>query len=355
MNFAGRCRWTRTRWCAAAIATVALVAVSSACGGSDGDEPAALRVSTTSSSSTSVDPAVGASLTTTSTTSTTPTTAANGVTTTAAPGGTAPGGAPSKPPTGGGPPSAGPAVTTAAPEPAPAPPATEAPPPAPPPPPPPAPGPAPGAAIDLTNWKLTLPVAGSGGGALEIRQPQLATFSSEHFATTGQGVLFTAPVEGATTSGSQYPRCELREMANGGSSNASWSSTSGTHVMEITQAITRTPSAKPHVVAGQIHDASDDVVMIRLEGHDLFVEGDGERLADLDGNYQLGTAFTVRIEASGGAIRVAYNGSEKLNLPFSGGGLYFKAGVYTQSNLDKGDAPGAAGQVLISALRVTHS
>jgi hypothetical protein len=219
----------------------------------------------------------------------------------------------------------------------------------------PPPGGTPASVLDLTNWKITLPVAGSGGGALEVKQPQLASYSHEYFRAAGQSVVFTAPVTGATTSGSSYPRSELREMANGGRDNASWSSTSGTHVMEITQAITQTPSAKPHVVAGQIHDSGDDVVMIRLEGKNLFVEGDGDSLAELDSNYTLGTTFTVRLVVANGRIRVFYNGVQKLDYAFNGSGLYFKAGAYTQSNASKGEPAGAAGQVVITELRVTHT
>ena len=83
---------------------------------------------------------------------------------------------------------------------------------------------------------------------------------------------------------------------------------------------------------------------------DLFVEGDGDRLADLDASYVLGTSFTVRLEVSDGHIRVFYNGAQRLDHPFSGDGLYFKAGVYTQSNAEQGEPPGAAGQVVITAL-----
>jgi poly(beta-D-mannuronate) lyase len=213
----------------------------------------------------------------------------------------------------------------------------------------------PASVLDLTNWKVTLPVAGSGGGALEVKQPQLASYSDPYFRTDGGTVVFTAPVDGATTSGSSYPRSELREMANGGKDNASWASTSGSHVMEITQAITQTPVAKPHVVAGQIHDSGDDVVMIRLEGTHLFVEGDGDELATLDANYRVGTPFTVRLEVTGGRIKVFYNGVQKLDHPHAGSGLYFKAGAYTQSNTGKGEPAGAAGQVVISKLTVRHS
>jgi poly(beta-D-mannuronate) lyase len=209
--------------------------------------------------------------------------------------------------------------------------------------------------LDLTNWKLTLPAPAPDGEALEVTQPELATFADATFRLAGSSVVFTAPVSGATTPGSSYPRCELREMVDGGAANASWSSTSGTHVMEITQLISTLPSRKPEVVAGQIHDAEDDVLMIRLEDEDLIVEGDGEQLAELDGDYVLGTTFTVRIEVSNGSIRVLYNGEQKLDYAFSGDGLYFKAGVYTQSNLEQDEPPDAAGQVVITALRVEHT
>ncbi len=111
--------------------------------------------------------------------------------------------------------------------------------------------------LNLTNWKETLPT-GSAGSPTEIKQPQLASYSSDPYFVvnaTGDGVRFRAPVNGVTTSGSSYPRSELREM-NGGD-DASWSTTSGTHTMTIDEAITATPSEKPYVVAGQIHDSSD--------------------------------------------------------------------------------------------------
>lgn len=212
----------------------------------------------------------------------------------------------------------------------------------------------PAAVLDLSCWKLTLPTRGPEGEALEVRQPTLSTFADEHFRVTGRSVTFTAPATGATTPGSKYPRSELREMACDGSSLAAWSSTSGTHVMEIVQLISKLPTKKQEIVAGQIHDAEDDVVMIRLEDSDLFVEHDGQRLADLDNSYVLGSTFTVRIEASQGHLRVSYNGEEKLDFPYDGNGMYFKAGAYAQSNLDNGEPSGSVGQVVISRLVVSH-
>ncbi|WP_373049617.1 polysaccharide lyase family 7 protein [Vulgatibacter sp.] len=212
--------------------------------------------------------------------------------------------------------------------------------------------------LDLSSWKLTLPVeTPHEGDPDEIRQPELADFAIDPFfglTAKKDGVVFRAPVEGATTSGSGYPRSELREMTADGSDEASWSTTSGTHTLEIRQAITHLPEVKAHVVAGQIHDAEDDVIMIRLEGEHLFVEGGGEELATLDANYQLGTVFTVKMVASDGRIRVHYDDVLALDLARAASGCYFKAGAYTQSNLEKGDVAGAYGEVVIYDLQLAH-
>jgi poly(beta-D-mannuronate) lyase len=211
----------------------------------------------------------------------------------------------------------------------------------------------------LTNWYLTLPVdTALPDNPDVVMQPQLAAFAlSPYFRVTDakDGIVFQAHAGGATTDNSSYPRSELREMTNGGKTKASWSNTQGTHTLTIRQAITHVPTVKPEVVAGQIHDKSDDVVMIRLEGSRLFVESDGENIGDLNTQYQLGTAFTVRIEASGGHIRVLYDGTLKVDYTKSGSGFYFKAGCYTQSNVSKGDNPQAYGEVIIYSLQVSHT
>jgi poly(beta-D-mannuronate) lyase len=95
--------------------------------------------------------------------------------------------------------------------------------------------------------------------------------------------------------------------------------------------------------------------MIRLEKKHLFVEHDGANLGDLDTGYVLGAEFTVRIEARDGHIKVFYNDAQKADYAFSGSGLYFKAGAYVQSNLSQGEPPDAFGEVMVSALEVTHS
>jgi hypothetical protein len=212
--------------------------------------------------------------------------------------------------------------------------------------------------LALANWKLTLPVnTANPGSPDEILQPELNTFQDTkyfHANSALNGVVFNAPCGGATTSGSGYPRSELREMINNGSSTASWSTTTGIHTMEITQAITHLPVVKPHVVAGQIHDAGDDVIVFRLEGTKLFVDQNGANGPVLTASYRLGDVFTVKFVAHNGGVECYYNGQYIYTYKVSASGCYFKAGCYTQSNTSKGDAATAYGEVVIYSVKVTH-
>jgi hypothetical protein len=223
--------------------------------------------------------------------------------------------------------------------------------------PPPSGGMVPADILNLTNWKLTLPVDTSHAGSPdEIVQPELSTFQDQYFHTNANmnGVVFEAPCGGATTSGSGYPRSELREMTNNGQSLASWSTTSGTHTMVITQAITHLPVVKPHVVAGQIHGPSDDVIVFRLEGQKLFIDLNGTQGPVLTTQYNPGDVFTVRFVAHNGGVDCYYNGQFIYNYPIAVSGCYFKAGCYTQSNTSTGDSATAYGQVVIYGLSVAH-
>jgi hypothetical protein len=215
--------------------------------------------------------------------------------------------------------------------------------------------------LNLTNWKQTLPT-GQDEKPTEILQPQLNTFRLDPFfviSQTEMAVLFRSPVNGVTTSGSSYPRSELREMINNGKDKASWSNSSGMHSMYIDQAITVVPTTKKHIVAGQIHDANDDVIVIRLEHPKLFIDINGSDGPTLDSNYTLGRRFSVKFEASDGKIKVFYNNSSlpsyTLNKAITG--AYFKAGAYTQSNCTRESncSINNYGEVKIYDLKVSHN
>ncbi|NUT93725.1 MAG: family 16 glycosylhydrolase [Saccharothrix sp.] len=211
--------------------------------------------------------------------------------------------------------------------------------------------------LDLSNWYVGLPI-GEDEAPTNVYQPALATYKTDPWFTTTPdcaAVRFRAAVDGVTTSGSSYPRSELREM--NGTAKASWSSTSGTHTMVVDQAITALPDDKPHVVAGQIHDASDDVSVFRLEGTKLYVtNGDTSHYKLVTDNYALGTRFQAKFVVGGGQIKAYYNGVLQTTISKSFSGGYFKAGAYTQANCTNSSPCSADnyGEVEVYGLSVTH-
>lgn len=217
--------------------------------------------------------------------------------------------------------------------------------------------------INITNWKITLPI-GEDDHPNEIKQPALSKYKIDPWflvSSDGKGIRFRAPVNGATTSGSGYPRSELREMTNNGMAQASWTSTSGIHTMFLDEAITAVPMHKQHVVAGQIHDNSDDITVVRLEYPNLYVNVNGKNVYTLDSHYTLGKRFTIKWVVSDGQTRLYYNNSQAPVYVFSKNytNSYFKTGVYTQSNCGREGSPNLCnennyGEVVVYQIVVTH-
>jgi hypothetical protein len=219
--------------------------------------------------------------------------------------------------------------------------------------------------LNLTNWKVTLPIDDNGmqtGSAIEIDQPQLDTFSiNPYFMDDSDysGVIFNANCGGATTSGSGYPRSELREMTDNGSELASWASSDETSIMEIDQAVTHLPVVKPQIVVGQIHGPSDDIITFRLEGSHLFMDHNGTEGTTLDNNYVLGTRFKAKFVVSNNEVQSYYNGVLMETYPITFTGAYFKAGAYVQSsckgsNKVSGESCDAYGEVVIYNVTISH-
>lgn len=215
--------------------------------------------------------------------------------------------------------------------------------------------------LNLSKWKETLPT-GPSESPTEIKQPALATFKVDPwFVPTAacDGVRFRAPVNGVTTSGSGYPRSELREMTgSSGTTNASWSSGSGTHTMVVSEAVTRVPSGRPYVVVAQIHDSDDDTQVFRLEGSSLWLTNEDEPHYKLiTSSYTLGTRFEAKFVVSGGQIRAYYNGVLQSTLTKSFSGAYFKTGAYTQANCSNASPCSSSnyGEVVVYGVTVTHS
>jgi len=83
--------------------------------------------------------------------------------------------------------------------------------------PPPASGLLPADIIDLSYWKITLPLEGSSGKAKEVDVASINSFYHPKFfyATTDRSIVFSAPNKAATTGGSTNTRSEFRQMMSG--------------------------------------------------------------------------------------------------------------------------------------------
>ena len=97
--------------------------------------------------------------------------------------------------------------------------------------------------FNLTNFKLQVPYSSTGsftsGTSSEIKQPALAKYSYDNLfylslLVAEPAIVFRTPVRGLTTSGSKYPRLELREMTNSGATMAAWNSNDGLiHTIDV--------------------------------------------------------------------------------------------------------------------------
>jgi hypothetical protein len=214
--------------------------------------------------------------------------------------------------------------------------------------------------LDLSGWKLTLPV-GAKDKPTEVERPRADASADEHWfaEASDHAVAFRAPVDGVTTSGSHYPRSELREMSGDGATPAAWSSTAGEHTMRVVEAFTHLPAGKSELVGAQIHDATHDVTVVRLEGSNLYItDGDNPHYKLVTSDYQLGIPFEAAYVVSHGQIRAYFNGVLQTTIPVPTlTGAYFKAGAYTQANCTN-SVPCTGdnyGETLIYQLQVAHT
>jgi len=158
----------------------------------------------------------------------------------------------------------------------------------------------------------------------------------------GDAVQFRVRMDAKTTSsGTKYPRSELRELNEAGTGNAAWDGSSGTHYMEGISRVTHLPPVKPWVVFCQVHDASSDLVRVQTEGSPGALKlvmrntppgSSTETVTTVQASYTLGTDIVWRLEVIGGAGKLYIGGTVVGTFPAGESGCYFKAGAYAQSN-----------------------
>ncbi|HEX2544143.1 MAG TPA: polysaccharide lyase family 7 protein [Ramlibacter sp.] len=230
--------------------------------------------------------------------------------------------------------------------------------------------------MDLSGWKLNLPVDAEGGtggnggvqyGARTLLPQQLAAgYQSDWFHADAQGrIVFTAPANGAVTTpgtGSDHTRSELREFHLAGDGNGNWT---GSGTLSAACEVRQVATASPKAVIGQLR-SEDHVfaqVVYRPATADVAVDvyernapGSPHALHVLATGVALGHPLAYTLSFSGGRLTATVNGTSRTFTPAAGWStvpLYFKVGAY-HSAPNVGNAAGDRSVVACSGIRVSH-
>jgi hypothetical protein len=227
----------------------------------------------------------------------------------------------------------------------------------------PIPIPTPGGKIDLSTWTWTGDQDASGGfsGVAKIFQPPLKAQKGMDFNPDGS-ITFTARVIGATTSGSHYPRSELRELTNGKA--AAWPVSKGAMLeaqLKVNEVPVKDGGIPGRIVIGQYHGPDDELARLYYDQGVIYwvndKAGDAMKeptfhLTDQKGafsNIPLGDKFSYSMIVKSGKLSVSvlhgdkvYSRSESVGKFWTDSKLcYAKAGVY----LGVGKAGSGAGSI----------
>ncbi|MCP9236975.1 polysaccharide lyase family 7 protein [Lewinella sp. JB7] len=247
--------------------------------------------------------------------------------------------------------------------------------------------------IDLSHWKLTLPI----GAPTEIEPPeilnyaQLAEVKPYMYDDTTDGSLVFYATPGASTANSSYSRSELREQMQPGSNSVNWTFAQGGRMRAklAVPEVSRDASGDPHrVIVLQIHgrltneqrdligeDDNNAPPIMKVYWQKGYVRLKSKYLKDPDATYEellhtdawgddegytfpeeVGTdPFTVEIVADAAGMRVTLN--DKETHTYTGFDMdkwgafenYFKAGNYLQARESD-----AFARVKFYELTVTH-
>lgn len=112
--------------------------------------------------------------------------------------------------------------------------------------------------IDLSNWKVTLPI----GGPLEVKPPQILSYGTNNTlkefmyndSADGSLVFYTYP--GSSTTNSSFSRTELREQMTPGSNDDNWTFAEGGRM-------------KGRLKIGEVHadeDGYNNTIIMQIHG-----------------------------------------------------------------------------------------
>lgn len=234
----------------------------------------------------------------------------------------------------------------------------------------------------LTDWKLNLPVDEDGAdsrnaskvslrntNSWEIEDDDLIDFEySPYFELIDNEVIFRAHCGGATTSGSKYPRSELRQRVGGGDNY--WSVQDYQYLYTELR-VTHTPVEKPEVCMVQIHGPYDEPLRVQYhaeDGLEIIWNEDNSRDISKYVSYTLGEKLAIAVTVRDGKItctvtNMATNETYSYTWTSSDSTGYFKVGCYTQSSMflseiksgSEDEDPDAYGEVAVSKINFVEN
>jgi hypothetical protein len=251
--------------------------------------------------------------------------------------------------------------------------------------------------FDLSGWKVTLPVNASGvesetADAVDVYpindagMAAVPNAAKYFYSSDGRSMTFYAPVEGATSARSHYPRSELRESAYRAShGNRDWPLSVGGE-LDATLAVDHVPSRKGRAddyqaIIGQIHGVDGELCKLVYSSsgkaiggkrYNVYFVWDNSRVATknfgvvpMSSKIPLGRSFSYKILVRNERLTVSVraNGSTytvdpgALDPSWRDETYYFKAGVYDSANGagQGGRARGTgAGQTTFTRLAIAH-
>lgn len=222
------------------------------------------------------------------------------------------------------------------------------------------PPPGPPGKIDLSGWKLSIPVPNKKGTPTQLEPAY--TVSPWMVARPDGALEFWAPSRGVTTENSDHPRTELNSLTN-------FRSGQEARTLRASVTVLQEPEDGEGIILGQIHGAADisSVAYVMLRYQDKKVEvvvkqvqnGDDRIIYPLLEDVQLNHRFDFTISDNGtgemtfAATRDGNTTDEQAPVPapFVGATVRFQAGDYQQA--DRPGGPRDGGRVVFHSLTET--
>lgn len=252
--------------------------------------------------------------------------------------------------------------------------------------------------IDLSHWKVTLPITNDNGKPIEIEPPEIFDFASNELAkpymyidSTKGAIVFHSLPTNSTTKNTKYTRSELREQMEPGNNNVNWQFSDGAYMkgkIAIDQ-VTKDRDGKYHrIIIMQIHGrltneqkeliGADDnnappilkiywdkgkirvktkiLKNINAESPEILHESAWDDDAGFNFEEEVGfRKFTLEVKVRDGKMVIGLNGNEYKvydNIHIKKWNIfenYFKAGNYFQTRDE-----GASSRVRFYELEVKH-